>query len=298
MEGNFVKNVKRILILSLSVILILSLVLGCSAKSSKNENTAVSEESKSGSLNEPMMTEDMDFSNSPLEPEKIITTIYLGFETTEFEESTAELEKIVKKYKAYVESSDISYNQRYNNKSYRYGSFVVRVPKDSVGNFKSELNGIGNIISENTNKEDATKSYRDIESRLKVITTKEERILALLAKAEKIEDIIALENQLGETIAEKESLKSNLMAIDDKVDFSTIHVDIQEVEKLRDAETIGTSFGTRMKNAFNNSIYGFKNSIENFIISFIYLLPFILVLGIFIYLVYMLTKRFAKRRDK
>lgn len=298
MEGNFVKNVKRVLILSLSVILILSLVLGCSAKSSKNEDTAVSEESRSGSLNEPMVTEDMDFSDSPLEPEKIITTIYLRFETTEFEGSTTELEKIVKKYKAYVESSDISYNQHYNNKSYRYGSFVVRVPKDSVANFKSELNGIGNIISENINKEDVTKNYRDMESRLKVITTKEERVLALLAKAEKIEDIIALENQLGETIAEKESLKASLMDIDNKVDFNTINIEIQEVEKLSNTETIETSFGTRVANAFSNSLYGFKNSMENLVISLIYLLPFIIVLGIVIYLVYMLTKRFAKRKDK
>ncbi len=51
--------------------------------------------------------------------------------------------------------------------------------------FKSSLNGVGNIISESTNKEDVTRQYKDTESRLKVIETKEERILALLSKAEK-----------------------------------------------------------------------------------------------------------------
>lgn len=68
-----------------------------------------------------------------------------------------------------------------------------------------------------------------------------------MEKAEKIEDIIALENQLSETIAEKESLKTSLINIDDKVDFSTINIEIQEVEKLSNAETIETTFGTRIK---------------------------------------------------
>lgn len=292
------KNLKRIIVFSLSIILIFSLIVGCSAKSSNISDSAPSEQSGSESFDRPMDTKSISSEESQLEPEKVITTIDLHFETTEFENSTVELEKIIKKNKAYVENSNISYNRHYDNKSYRYGSFVVRVPKESIEDFKSELNGIGNITFESTNKEDVTKRYRDTESRLKVITTKEERVLALLAKAEKVEDIIALENQLSETIAEKEVLKASLMDIDNKVDFNTINIEIQEVEKLSNTETIETSFGTRIANAFSNSIYGFKNSMENLVISLIYLLPFILVLGIVIYLIYIARKKFSKRRDK
>ncbi len=113
-----------------------------------------------------------------------------------------------------------------------------------------------------------------------------------MEKAEKIEDIIALENQLSETIAEKESLKTSLINIDDKVDFSTINIEIQEVEKLSNAETIETTFGTRIKKMPLVIPYlDLKKSMENFVISLIYLLPFILVLGVVVYLVYMIIKK-------
>jgi hypothetical protein len=241
---------------------------------------------------------DMAAEESALEPEKVITTINLEFETTEFDQTTNDLMKLVEKYKAYVENSNISYNQYYNNKSYKYAQFVIRVPKDDVMSFKTELNGIGNMISENTNKEDVTKQYRDTESRLRVVTTKEERLLALLEKAEKIEDIIALENQLSEVIYEKESLQSSLITIDDKVDFSTVRVNLQEVERLRNAETVETTFGTKIKNAIEGSLYGFKNSMQNLFISLIYILPFLTILAIALFVIYLVIKKFGKFRNK
>ena len=125
-----------------------------------------------------------------------------------------------------------------------------------------------------------------------MVTTKESRLLALMEKASKIEDIIALENQLSQTIYEKEQLQSTLSGIDDKVDFSTVHINIQEVEKLTNAENPSTGFGTRVKNAFSDSLYRFNIGIQNFVISLIYLAPFILLIGLLAFLVYLLTKKF------
>ncbi|MDR7869728.1 MAG: DUF4349 domain-containing protein [Tissierellaceae bacterium] len=295
------KRSSKLFILALSLILILSLAIGCSSSKSSVQNemawdSGYTTEDSASPMAPPM---DMDSKNdSALEPEKVITTIYLDFETTEFEKTTEDLMSLTEKYKAYIENSNISYNQYYNNKSYKNAQFVIRVPKEDVISFKTELNGIGNMISENTSKEDVTKQYRDTESRLRVITTKEERILALLEKAEKIEDIITLENQLSEIIYEKENLQSSLMNIDDKVDFSTIRINVQEVERLRNAETVETTFGTKIKNAIQDSIFGFKNAMQNFVISLIYLSPFIIVLGIVLFVAYRVIKkiRISKRK--
>ena len=296
------KRWSKLFILAFSLILILSF-MGCSstnksADSVRNEVTYDSG-STSGAAGAPQGDYDsVGQESSELEPEKVITTIDLEFETTEFDQTTDELTKLVEKYRAYIENSNMSYNQYYNNKSYKYGSYVIRVPKDDVISFKTELNGIGNMISESTSKEDVTKQYRDTESRLKVITTKEERILALLEKAEKIEDIITLENQLTEIIYEKENLQSRLMNIDDKVDFSTLRINIQEVEKLRNTETVETTFGTKIKNAIEDSLFGFKNGLQNMFIGFIYVAPFLILLGIISYVVYRVFKRFAINKRK
>ena len=300
------KRAGKLFVLALSFILILSFAIGCSSSyNSTSKDMVHTEDSRdfttsSGGASPmaPPMAGEMPVEDSILEPEKVITTIYLEFETTEFDKTTNELNKLIEKYKAYIENSNISYNQYYNNKSYKYGSYVIRVPKSDVTSFKTELNGIGNMISENTSKEDVTKYYRDTESRLKVVTTEEERILALLEKAEKIEDIIALENQLSNIIYEKESLQSSLINIDDKVDFSTISVNVQEVEKLRNTETVETTFGTKIKNAIEDSLFGFKNTMQNFVITFIYLIPFSIVLGVLVYIGYIIFRKIRKNNTR
>ena len=42
-----------------------------------------------------------------------------------------------------------------------------------------------------------------------------------------MEDIITLENQLSQIIYEKENLTANLKDMDDKVDYSTVHLEIR-----------------------------------------------------------------------
>lgn len=299
------KRSNKLLFIGISLILVMSLIAGCSSSKSYNSIGGVAESpsmAPAPSMPQEMPTEekgmDSDFGGapSPLEPEKVITTIYVNYETTEFDKSSEELNKLIEKYKAYIEYSNISYNQYYNSTSYRYGEFVIRVPKDNVTSFKTELHLIGNLRSESTNKQDVTKQYRDTESRLKVVEIKEARLLALLEKAEKIEDIIALENQLSEVIYEKESLKSSLLTLDDKVDFSTVHIGIQEVAKTTATETVDTSFWTKVKNAFGDSIYGFGNSVQRLIISLIYVLPFLVIVGVILVIAVKLFKKYSKNK--
>ena len=294
------KKHNKSLILGISLMLTAAALVGCGASSNNiaSPDIAPSEDFTSGGMagngaEFPGITEDsQDFdSKSELEPEKVIVHVNLEFETVTFENSTKALSDVVAKYKAYIENSNVSYNMYYNNRSYRSGYYVIRVPKDSVTDFKNDLNGVGNMISENTSKEDATKHYRDTESRLKVVTTKEARLLELLEKATKIEDIIALENQLTDTIYEKESLEGTLRNIDDQVDYSTFYINITEVDRLSSTETTQTTFGTRLQNAIADSGAVFVNTAQNLIISLIYILPFILVIAIIGYPTYRNLKK-------
>lgn len=291
------KNYKRYLVLILASILMVSTIGGCS---SKNDSTGIdSEEINDSELSylREVSEESHEDDESPLQPEKVITTIDMHFETTEFEKTNQDLNKLIKKYKAYVENSNINYNTYYNNKSYRNAFYVIRVPKDKVGKFQSDLNGIGNIISENTSKSDVTKHYKDIESRLKVIEVKEERILALLSKAEKIEDIIKLEDQLSKTIYEKEDLKSSMMDLDDRIDFTSIEINLEEVEKISNQDTTKTGFGIKFINAIKDSMFFFKKSLENIILLSIYVLPFALVIGALAYLLIKFIKKIKKTKE-
>lgn len=286
---------KKIILVFLIAILTLSIMVGCGAQKnlqSVEDTTTVSSNSEAS-----YESENASFGNgndSPLEPEKVITTIDLQFETTEFDNSNNELDKIIRKHQAYVEYSNISYS----SKSYRNGDYVIRVPKNNIQNFKTDLNNIGNKTWESVNKDDVTRQYTDTESRLRVIEVKEERILALMEKAEKIEDIIALEKQLGDIIYEKEKLQSSLIDLDDKVDFSTINLYIREVDKISSSTTPDTSFVTKVLDAIGDSLHAFKNTLERFIISLIYLLPFIIIFGGIGFLAYKGVIKYRKNKKE
>lgn len=291
------KKFRKNLLLALSLMVIILYALGCSA------NTKGEMAYDSGSSSAPAappvegVKEDGGL-EAELEAEKIITTINLEFETTEFNESIEQLMDLIEEYQAYVESSNISYNRHYNNRSYRHGYYTIRVPQDDITSFKKDLQQIGNIISESTSKDDVTKSYKDIEARLKVVTVKEERLLSLMEKAEKIEDLIALENQLTEVIYEKERLNSQLMDIDDRVDYSTFILHIQEVDKLTSTETVETSFGTRIKNAIEHSLYNFVDGLQNMVIGLIYLAPFLVLIGIILFISYRIFKKIRGKGNR
>lgn len=291
------KKSKRFLLLSLIMVFLLIFISGCGSQKSsdmpKNE-PMVSEDSMAGSN----VNFDREESPSSLEPEKVIITIYMSFETTDFLASQKNLEEIIRKHDSYVENSNVRYNTYYNSKNYRNASYVIRVPKDKIAYFKEDLNGVGHIKNESTEKADVSKEYNDTKSRLNILETKEERLLHLLEKAEKIEDIIALENQLNDLVYEKERLKSNLLTLDDKVDYSTIHLDIEEVERLSSMETVETSFGLRIKNALSDSLYSFKMVLASFVIWLIYFLPFGLVLILLGFIGFVLFKKIRRNKVK
>lgn len=285
----------KILLSMILILIIISLfIVGCGSQKSQDIFTS---EPSMEDFDSSAGTEENynEFENqSSLEPEKVITNIYMHFETMDFTATQKNLAEIVAKHDSYVENSDVRYNSYYNSKNFRYASYIIRVPKDKISAFKDDLRGVGNIISENTNKTDVTKEYNDNKSRFNILETKEERLLKLLEKAEKIEDIIALENQLNEVVYEKENLKSKLLNIDDKVDFSTINLEIEEVERLRNMETIETDFGLKVKNAFTDSLYRFKIAFQSFIIWLIYFLPFALILILLGFILFMIFKKIRK----
>jgi len=285
------------LILSLSMI-----VVGCAKKSESYDMAPMD------NFEKPSM--DMDYGDDAkneeiseergdmVEPDKIITTVNISMQTKEFTDTTDKLIGLITKYKGYIENSNISHNNYINSARLKYSEYTIRIPRENLNSFVNELKEIGNIISENTSKQDITKQYRDTESRLKVLKTKEGRILALLEKAEKMEDIITLENQLSNIIYEKENLTANIIEMDDKVDYSTVYFQLDEVAKLNIGENSKTPFWTKVANAFKDSIYFFTNNIENFIISLIYFLPYGLIIAVALYILYRIKKKFKHKTPK
>ncbi|MDX9918023.1 MAG: DUF4349 domain-containing protein [Gudongella sp.] len=301
------KRIHKAGALLLILVLMLSLFSGCSSKSMPMDmgvsqdgypQAMPPESPAEAPVSEEFTSSEEMFGvviSGSIEPDKVITTVYLSAETLEFDKSLEALYSIIEKAGGYLSSSNIYYGSSYSGTRYRNGEFSIRVPKNKVNQFRAQIPDVGNITSESTSKEDVTRYYRDTESRMKVLEIKEERLLGLLERAEKIEDIIALENQLSEVIYEKENLKATLINLDDRVDYSTFNLDLREVAKVTSSETVETTFMDRVRNAFDNSLYQFIRSAENFAILLIYNGPGLLVLIIILFIFFFIVRKIFRK---
>lgn len=294
---------KRIIVISLIVLIVISVSLTLIPKNANkstrdnivNHEMASNTKSVENSTEDDEIASDNGITENKVDKsssQKIITNLFISMETKEFDNSINNLNNIVNKYKGYIENSDISYNNHVNNNIYKYAQYTIRMPKNSVDKFTNEINKIGNIISQSTSKEDIAKEYYDTESKLNVLKIKEERILKILGRAEKIEDIIKLEDELNKVIYEKESITNEMKDMDNKISYSTLIINITEVDKFSNIETTKTSFGEKIINTFNNSLYFLKLTMENIIIIVIYILPFALIIG----LVYLIINKFIRKK--
>ncbi len=294
------KSFKKLSLIILSLILILSLLVGCSSSKNSSDNESAVTSPENISPGSPSETQEFTGEKgSSIEPEKVITTITMNIETLEYEKTLDKLNQFIEANDGYVVNSQVSYDNkisaRYREYD-RYAYYEIRIPKDKVSSFKKSLPDIGNITNEYTSKQDVTKYYIDTESRIKVLETKEERLLSLLERAEKIEDILAIENQLSDVISQKESLKAELQGLDERIDFSTFYISIYEVNKLSSSAGVNAGFFTKLKAAFNDAINKFYIFIEQLVLFIVSNIFFIILLAVLIYVIVKYGMKQSKKK--
>ena len=183
---------KRVLAFLLAGMMVLA--SGCGSKSMMTTKNAVSESSAAmdtayaGSQYEEDLSEDayeetaMD-SGSGITSEnglestvengrKLIRTIYLSLQTTEFDSVLSDLSTKTTELGGYIENSSISGNSYYYQ-STRYASYTIRIPSDQLDQFVDIVSELGNVTQKNESVEDVTLQYVDVESRKKALETEQ-----------------------------------------------------------------------------------------------------------------------------
>ena len=196
------------------------LTSGCGSSSMMTTESAVAENSAAmdtayaGSQYEEAADEDvMDSggvtSENGLESQvengrKLIRTIYLSLQTTEFDSVLSDLSAKTTELGGYIESSSVSGNSYYYQ-STRYASYTIRIPSEQLDQFVTVVSDLGNVTQKNESVDDVTLQYVDVESRKKALETEQERLLELLAQAENMEDLLAIESKLSDVRYELEN---------------------------------------------------------------------------------------------
>ena len=216
--------------------------------------------------------------------DKIIGTYSMNFETLEFSETVTDLEALVSKYEGYIENSEIYNQSSSEGRIYKFARHILRIPKEKVIAFNTELKLLAHMVSENSSVQNVTRYYNDTEARLETLEAQRKRLNELYEQAERIEDIINIESKLNDIIYQIESLKGELQYLDQEIDYSTVTTYVQEVSKLTTGESIQAPFSERISNALSDSVYFFQEAMISFFIVLIYLVPFLIIAGILAYI--------------
>lgn len=225
---------------------------------------------------------------------KIIETVYYRVQTKNFDEFVSALETQALSAGGYIEQSDISGNA-YDDVGSRYATFTFRIPSDKVDDFTNTVSDNSTVTSKTVNTEDVTLEYVDIESRIKALKVEKESLETLLGSATSTTEIIEIRDMLTDVIYEIESYESQLRTYDNLVDYTTITVEIDEVEHpvVVHEQTTWQRIGTNLADNFRG-LWNFLVELFVFIVSS---LPYLLFIGVIVVVVIVVIKR-AKRKSK
>lgn len=233
---------------------------------------------------------------APVTERKLIKTVDIAAETEEFDTLVPGLQKQVEALGGYIESNQVyeigSYYVDDHMEKQRCANMTARVPKEKLDGFLEQVGEQTNVTSRSETVEDVTLQYVDLESHKKALLTEQERLLELLAQAESVEDIIAIEGRLSEVRYQLESMESQLRTYDNKIDYSTVYLSIQEVRKYSAPQD--ASIGQRISRGFIKSLEDIGFGIQDLAIGFVIDIPYI-VLGIVIIAVVVLILRKVRK---
>lgn len=245
-----------------------------------------------GALNE--IPEGSSYSAS--DGEKKIRTVNLSLELKSIEKVQKQIRAQVKTEGGYIESEEFNAKTGYGDSDYLHLS--LRIPKDKVDHFLEFLSGEGKILSKSESLEDVRLQYHDAENHIKALEKEQERVLALMDKAENVDQLIALESRLTDIRYQLESYHTEINDYDNKVDYSTVNLDLLE----RGSESLGEgqySFSERVRDGFVQNIHGILYFFMNAVFFILVYMPqIILVLGFAFVLVFWHKLRKKKKAGK
>lgn len=225
---------------------------------------------------------------------KLIRTVSLSLETKEFDSALTNLSTKTTELGGYIETSSVNGNS-YSHHSTRYASYVIRIPADKLNEFVEVVSELGNVTQKNESVEDVTLRYIDVESHKKALETEQERLLELLSKAENMEEILTIESKLSDIRYEIENYESQLKTMDNQIDYSTVSVYVDEVERVTDTGEKG--FFEEIKERFGNSLYVVARGIRGLVIGILGSLPILIVCGGVIAVAVIVVRKILKKRN-
>ena len=285
----------------LALLLCLSLLLcGCggSSEAADSYNQGVSMETWA-SAEEPKsetggVTSSTSFSTYSDPNAKLIRKVYLDAQTRDYDTLITGLDAKITELGGYVESRDAYNGSEYYGRSNRYCNLTVRIPADRLDEFVTHVTENCNVTNTSETVENVTLEYTDTASRVEALETEQDRLLELLESAQNLTEILEIEERLSDVRYELNSYASQLRVMDNMVTYATVHLNINEVEKLTPVQE--PTVWQRISEGFMDSVEDVWDGLVDLFVWVAVNSPWLVIWAIVISLGILAGKTFARRR--
>ncbi len=192
-------------------------------------------------------------SDHPLGEQKLIRTAHIRMEVAVYEKARLQIDSLTKHYKAWVQTENLyNYDYRISN------DMSLRVPSVNLDNLVTSLQAIAKKIEyQGVETTDVTEEYIDVQSRLKNQKLVEQKFLGLLRRTDSIDDILKIETKLAEVRGQIESIEGRLKYLNNRVDYSTIYLNVFQRIDYKYEPVPMESFWERLKKSLDRGWKGF-----------------------------------------
>jgi len=175
----------------------------------------------------------------------------------------------------YVSESGSTRNTR-DNRSWTTGYVVVRVPAERFADALADARERGTVLSEGTETEDVTDQLVDLEARLTNLQERRDRLRSFYDRANSTEELLRVEERLSAVQSDIEQLEAEKRALENRVAFSTLRVELREPEPGADTDE---DPGSSPVSAFLGSVGTLGDLLYGAVLLAARLGPFVLVGG-------------------
>ena len=223
---------------------------------------------------------------------KLIKTVQIEAETEEYDALVAALEEKLTALGGYTESRQTGTF----GKTRRWSNMTLRIPVENLPAFVAHVTEEANVLSTSEETQDVTLQYSDTEAKLAALKTEQARLMELLAAANNLSEILEIEARLSDVTYELERYESQKRGYDNRINYATVHLSLEEVAVLTELEE--PTVWTRIRDGFTESLQGVS---DGFVDLFVYLIagsPYIAVTGAVLALVIVLARKQSRKAQK
>ncbi len=217
----------------------------------------------------------VDPSTIKVDARKIIYTAEISLVVDDFAGVPASVSALAKQHGGFVAGSSI----RGSDGEPRRGDWTLRIPSARYDAFVNGAEALGQVRSINSDSQEVTAEYIDLEARVRNLTAEEQRLHKHLNEnTRSLKDILEVEREIARVRGEAERIEGRLNVLKDLTALSTVTLSVEEIKDFVPPPTEEPGYTTQVARAWSGSIDavgGFLTSLSLFVVG---LTPWLVVI--------------------